>query len=137
MFPYPSLWILCQHWLKICHLEPINFRVFIQNKIVDILAQRINNFLFIMNTGDVSFHLKRYSITNENLLTKFSRSPNIDHNAKQLYILGEFISFYCVLDKMIYTNLLPSKYSYEFGYLHAEILYCIRKRITFNVDTII
>lgn len=39
--------------------------------------------------------------------------------------------------KMVCANMLPSKHSYENNYLHAKILYCIGKRISFKVGIVI
>lgn len=38
---------------------------------------------------------------------------------------------------MVFADLLPSKHSLEIGFLHARIMYCIGKIITFIVGTII
>lgn len=98
---------------KIRHPKPMNYRVFFHNKTVDISTQRIKNSLSI-TIKNVQFQLELYIISNENFLIEISHSPNVSHNAKQLYIPGyEFTLFYLVLKKMVCVNLLPSKYSFD------------------------
>lgn len=43
---------------KIHHYRPMSYSVFVENKAVNFLAQRINSFLSITNTRDASFHLE-------------------------------------------------------------------------------
>lgn len=110
---------------------------FIQNKTINISNQRINEFLSITNTGNADFELKMLNISNEELLTKLIGLSNVGLNLKQLCILSEFTSFYCILNKMVCANLLLLKHSSKIGYQHTKILYRIGKGIIFNVGTLI
>lgn len=60
----------------------MNYKVFFQNKVVDISTQRINTFLVISNIRDIGFKLEWHSIANEDFLNELSGSPNVGLNAK-------------------------------------------------------
>lgn len=90
----------------------MNYKVFVQNKTVEILTQRINFFLSTTNVGDSSFKLERYNISTKYLLTKLLGSSNVDFSNKQLFILSEFTLIYRVLNKTTCANFLPLKNSF-------------------------
>lgn len=122
---------------KLHHPWQMSYKVVIKNKIVDISAQRIKSSLWNLNIGDTGFKLEWYIITNEDLLTKPFGSLGVGVIGKWFFIPGEFTHFYQVLNKMVCSNLLPSKHSYKIGHLHEKILYCLRKHIVFNVSLVI
>lgn len=99
----------------------MSYNIFVRNKIIDFLTSIINNFLTIINIGDLEFKLDRFNITVDQLLTKLSSSLDVGFITKRLFIPNKFTPFYQVLNKMIYVNLLLSKHSIEIGLQHAKI----------------
>lgn len=91
-------------------------------------------FLSITNIGDPEFKIDRFIVS---LLAELSSSLNVGFSAKRFFIPNEFTSFYRALNKMVCTNLLPSKFFAKIGILHGNILYYIEKRVTFDVGSLI
>lgn len=94
-----------------------------------IYRPRISTLFIITNTKDANIHLEGYRISNEDLLTKLTSSPNVSLNSKQLYIPSEFTHFNQVLNKIVCDNILPSKHSSEVGYVHAKIYIVLEKEL--------